>query len=551
MTARGNARRFFCSRRRESVLILKGKNFVMKKVLIPTKLDAVASKMLAAQGYEVFQSAETPLAELAAAHPDAAVVIVRSEKVTPEIIDALPKLRLVVRAGAGYDNIDIVYARKKNIDVMNTPGANANGVAEEVVAMTLACFRHVVPADISVRAGRWEKKNFMGRELTKKTVGIVGLGNIGRLLAKRLQGFEPTLLGYDHFLAKQRAVNIGVRPVPLEQLFEESDVISLHVPGGPSTRNMVSTDLLSRMKDGALLINCSRYGVVDEEALAALKASGKKILYATDVHPKDAEGEKPSAAVADLMLPHLGANTREANFNAAKRAAEETIAYFDNGDTACVVNAQTPVGLNPMQLRLAKMLATLARLAGGRRAVRKARCTFSGSLREFRKWFSPKIQEGLLPDAETNLVPPQAELSLKEHGIDYAAREPLSGNVEEDSMTLEIVTDGEGGCRTTTVRGIVAEDAPIVSRIDGFRSLYFDLRGHLLFVRYADRPGVLARIASVLGDAEINIENIAAPIDHDVGETLAVIKTDKPVTADQVSAISTLVKAIDVFAVSF
>ena len=183
--------------------------------------------------------------------------------------------------------------------------------------------------------------------------------------------------------------------------------------------------------------------------------------------------------------------------------------------------------------------------------MRKARCTFSGSLREFRKWFSPKIQEGLLPDAETNLVPPQAELSLKEHGIDYAAREPLSGNVEEDSMTLEIVTDGEGGYRTTTVRGIVAEDAPIVSRIDGFRSLYFDLRGHLLFVRYADRPGVLARIASVLGDAEINIENIAAPIDHDVGETLAVIKTDKPVTADQVSAISTLVKAIDVFAVSF
>ena len=291
MTARGNARRFFCSRRRESVRILKGKNFVMKKVLIPTKLDAVASKMLAAQGYEVFQSAETPLAELAAAHPDAAVVIVRSEKVTPEIIDALPKLRLVVRAGAGYDNIDIVYARKKNIDVMNTPGANANGVAEEVVAMTLACFRHVVPADISVRAGRWEKKNFMGRELTKKTVGIVGLGNIGRLLAKRLQGFEPTLLGYDHFLAKQRAVNIGVRPVPLEQLFEESDVISLHVPGGPSTRNMVSTDLLSRMKDGALLVNCSRYGVVDEEALAALKAK-LDITALGDLTPEKFEANK-------------------------------------------------------------------------------------------------------------------------------------------------------------------------------------------------------------------------------------------------------------------
>lgn len=523
----------------------------MKKVLIPTKLDGVAAKTLAAQGYEVFQNADAPLAQLAAEHPDAETVIVRSEKVTPEIIDALPKLRLVIRAGAGFDNIDIVYARKKNIDVMNTPGANANGVAEEVVAMVLACFRHLVPADVSTRAGRWEKKNFMGRELTKKTVGIVGLGNVGRLLAKRLQGFEPTLLGYDHFLAKQRAINIGVRPVSLERIFEEADVISLHVPGGAGTRNLVSKDLLSRMKDGAILVNCARYGIVDEDALAELKAAGKKILYATDVHPKDAEGEKPSAAVADLILPHLGASTKEANFTAAKRAAEEAIAYFENGDTSCVVNAETPQGLNPTQLRLAKMLSTLARLVGGNRPIRKANCTFSGSLREFRKWFTPKIQEGLLPESETNLVPPDAERSLKEHGIAYSAREPLSGNVEENSVSLEIFTEGDGHYHTTTVRGIVAEDAPIVSQIDGFKSLYFDLRGHLLFVRYADRPGVLARIASVLGDAEINIENIAAPIDHEVGETLAVIKTNKPVTTAQVSAITTLIKAIDVFAVSF
>lgn len=523
----------------------------MRKILIPTKLDGVAAKTLEAQGYEIVQDAETPVAEIAAKHADAVGLIVRSEKITPEIIDALPKLRLVVRAGAGYDNIDIVYARKKNIDVMNTPGANANGVAEEVVAMALACFRHIVPADVSTRAGRWEKKNFMGRELTRKTVGIVGLGNIGRLLAKRLQGFEPTLLGYDHFLAKQRAINIGVKPVPLEQLFEESDVISLHVPGGASTQKMISTDLLSRMKDGALLVNCSRYGVVDEDALAAIKASGKKILYATDVHPKDAAGEKPSAAVADLILPHLGANTKEANFTAAKRAAEETLAYFENGDASCVVNAETPVGLHPMQLRLAKMLATLARLTAGNRPIRKANCTFSGSLREFRKWFTPKIQEGLLPSSEKNLVPAAAELSLKEHGIDYKACEPLVGNVEEDSVSLEIFTEADGVYKATTVRGIVAEDAPIVSRVNGFKSLYFDLRGHLLFVRYTDRPGVLARIASVLGDAEINIENIVAPIDHDVGETLAVIKTNRPVSAAQVSAITTLVKALDVFAVSF
>ncbi len=523
----------------------------MKKVLIPTKLDNVASKMLSASNYTVVQDADTPIEAQVSANPDAEILIVRSEKVSQEIIDALPKLRLVVRAGAGFDNIDIAHARKKNIDVMNTPGANANGVAEEVVAMILACFRHIVPAEISTRAGKWEKKKFMGRELTKKTVGIVGLGNVGKLLAKRLQGFETTLLGYDHFLAKQRAINIGVTPVTLEEIFEESDVISIHVPGGAGTQKFIGENLLARMKEGAMLINCSRYGIVDEDALAKLRAAGKKIIYATDVHPKDVAGEKPSAAVADLILPHLGANTKEANFTAAKRAAEEVVAYFENGDTSCVVNAEIPLGLNPMQLRLAKMLAAIARNFGGNSPIRRVECTFSGSLRTFRKWFPPKLLEGLLPEAEKGLPPPLAEVSLKEHGISYRAKEPLIGNVEEDSILLEVFTEGTDGTHATVaVRGIVAEDAPIISSLNGFSGLYFDLRGHLLFVRYADRPGVLARITSVLGEAEINIENITAPIDHTAKETLAVIKTNKPVSRAQVAAVATLVNAISAFAIS-
>ncbi len=524
---------------------------VMKKVLIPTKLDLVANKTLAAANYTVVQDADTPLDKQASANPDTEVLIVRSEKVTPEIIDALPKLKLVIRAGAGYDNIDIAHARKKNVDVMNTPGANANGVAEEVIAMILACFRHVVPADVSTRKGDWEKKKFMGRELTKKTVGIVGLGNIGKSLAKRLQGFETTLLGYDHFLAKQRAINIGVTPATLEEIFERADIISLHIPGGAGTEKFINEELLSKMKDGAMLINCARYGIVDEEAIVKLREAGKKIIYATDVHPKDVAGEKPSAAVADLILPHLGANTKEANFTAAKRAAEEAIAYFDHGDTSCVVNAEIPLGLNPMQLRLAKMLAEIARHFGGNSPIRRVECTFSGSLRTFRKWFTPKLLEGLLPNAEKGLPPPMAEVSLKEHGISYLAKEPLTGNVEEDSILLEVFTEKDGGEHAAvSVRGLVAEDAPIISSLNGFKGLYFDLRGNLLFVRYHDKPGIISRITTVMGEAEINIENITAPIDHDTKEALAVLKTNKPVSASQVSAVSTLVKAISVFAVS-
>ena len=291
----------------------------MNKVLIPTKLSDVAANTLKTAGYEVIQDADTPLEKQVAAHPDTVALIVRSEKVTPEIMDALPSLKLVVRAGAGYDNIDIVYARKKNVDVMNTPGANSNAVAEEVMAMILAYYRHIVQADATTREGLWEKKKYMGSELTKKTVGIIGLGNIGRNLVKRLQGFEPILLGYDHFLARQRALNIGVTPTSIEDIFSQCDIITLHVPGGPSTHHMVNAELIGKMKDGAVLINCSRYGVVDEEALAAAKAAGKNIA-------------NPMAAIlsAAMLLEHLGLTAEgSAVRDAVNRALTEGIVTED------------------------------------------------------------------------------------------------------------------------------------------------------------------------------------------------------------------------------
>ena len=192
------------------------------KILSPTKLDKAAAGTLAAAGYDVVQNDNDPIEALVAANPDADGLIVRSEKVTKDIIDALPRLKCVIRAGAGYDNIDYVYARSKNIDVMNTPGANSNAVAEEVIAMILAAYRYIVPGDVTTRAGEWNKKKYMGHELTRKTVGILGLGNIGRMLVKRLQGFECTVLGYDHFLSRQRAINIGATPAELVGAFSWS-----------------------------------------------------------------------------------------------------------------------------------------------------------------------------------------------------------------------------------------------------------------------------------------------------------------------------------------
>ncbi len=308
-----------------------------KKVLIPTKLDGVVKAILSENGFTAVQEPETPVLDLAKANSDASAIIVRSEKVTPEVMDALPELKLVVRAGAGFDNIDIRYARSKGIDVMNTPGANSNAVAEEVVAMVLAAYRKVIPADTTTRAGLWEKKNYMGREITGKTVGILGLGNIGRLLVKRLSGFEVKVLGFDPMLSEEQAAAMGVKLCSVEEIFAQADIISLHIPENDKTRGMVNTALVSSMKKGAVLVNCARAGIIDEEAIRALKAE-KELLFCNDVYPKDAAGDKSVKDIADVMLPHLGANTKEANFQAAKRAAEETVAYFLNGDTSCVVN---------------------------------------------------------------------------------------------------------------------------------------------------------------------------------------------------------------------
>ena len=264
----------------------------MKKVLIPTALDSVAKQILEDHGgYAVVQVPKCDVLQLVRDNPDVHALIVRSEKITAEIIDAAPQLKVVVRAGAGYNTIDIAHARAKGVDVMNTPGANSNGVAEEVVALMLADARRLIPADASCRAGKWEKTAFMGTEVTGKTVGIVGLGYIGRLVVKRLSGFEPTFLGYDPGITMRQAAEMGVKLVSLDELFSQSDYVTLHLPEIAETKGMINRNLIGQMKPGATLINCARAGIVNEADLRALKGE-KKIRFLNDVYAKDEKAKK-------------------------------------------------------------------------------------------------------------------------------------------------------------------------------------------------------------------------------------------------------------------
>ncbi len=520
----------------------------MRDVLIPTKLDAFAANLLKDNGFDVVQDAETPLGDLVKTNSSAEVLIVRSEKVTAEIIDQLPKLRLVVRAGAGFNTIDTKYARKRNVDVMNTPGANSNAVAEEVVALILGAYRHLVPADISTRAGKWEKKRFMGRELTGKTVGILGLGHIGQLLVKRLSGFEVKVLASDPFMNADLAKQIGVKMVSVEEVFAQSDIVSLHIPENNETRGMINASLFQTMKKGALLVNCARAGVVNEDDLRAAKAE-KNLIYCNDVYPKDEAGDKAIADVADIMLPHLGASTHEANFTAAKRAAEQTIAYFEHGITTCVVNKELPDNLNPKFQELAYVVSAIANKYLGETQPSKIATTFYGDLCEFAKWMTLPIVAGISSKVDRHEATDVNAL-LEQHGVELENREADNSKSYGDAMTIDLFA-GKETIKTVSVRGTTTENHLMISRIGDFEHIYLEPTGNILFAEYPDAPGVLGKIAGILGENNINIVDIRAPQNLTMSKSLAIVKTNVEVPATLLEQIKMEIEATHVFGFSY
>lgn len=523
----------------------------MKKVLIPTKLNPIVKEILEATGrYTVVMEETSDLPALARRHPDTYALIVRSEKINKDIIDLLPALKVIVRAGSGYDTIDTVYARKKNIDVMTTPGANANAVAEEVIAMMLADARHLIKADASCRAGRWEKKAFMGREISGKTVGIVGLGAIGQLVAKRLSGFECQLIGYDPVISKDRAEQLGVELVDLPTLFERADYVTLHVPENNETRGMVNASLLSRMKPGATLINCARAGIINEDDLRRIKAE-KKLRFLNDVYPKDAEGPKSVADIADIMLPHLGASTYEANTKAAALAAQELIEFDEKGMSPYIVNRDIPPGLDRAYVELAHTLAKLARAFLGPDAQLKLiETSFYGTLKPYAKWLLSPIVSALDESFDRSMGADAAAKYLAKMGIDYNDRETDERKGFENSITLDL-TGGHSNeaMRTVSIRGTVAENTLMVSRINDFHNLYFVPHGHTVVFTYKDRPGVLGRIGVSLAEAGINIDDVRNPHDLRGEESIAILKVNRPVPHEIVKKIAGDISAHIAFAI--
>ena len=526
----------------------------MKKVLIPTKLNSIARTTLEKHGnYVVVQDEKTNILSLAKQHPDTYALIVRSEKITSKIIDAFPSLKVIVRAGSGYNTIDINYARKKrSIDVMNTPGANSNAVAEEVIGLMLNDARHVIEADRSTREGKWEKSKFMGQEISKKTIGIVGLGNVGQLVAKRLSGFDVKLLGYDPMISQDRADSMHVEIVDLLEIFKRADYITLHVPENEETRGMINEELLLKMKEGATLINCARANLIVEDDLRKVKAK-KNIRFPNDVYRQDADGEKSVHDIADIMLPHLGASTYEANFNAARRAAEELINLDDKGITSFIVNREVPEGLDEAYVRLAYTLTKLCRhLLGPTSNLKSLETSFYGSLQDFSNWLMIPIIRALGRKIDHPMDQKSALQYLKEMGVAVINRPTDTSKGYKNSITIDLISSlDSGNLRRVSVRGTVVEGVVMISRITDFDRLYFQPKGPTAFFIYNDRPGILGKIGSALAKANINIEDVRNPHHRKLNQSLGIMQVNKPVSKDLIAKICKDIKAISSFYYDF
>jgi D-3-phosphoglycerate dehydrogenase len=461
-------------------------------------------------------------------------LIVRSAvQVNQAVLDQAPKLRVIGRAGVGVDNVDLDAATSAGVLVMNTPGGNAISVAEHTLALMLAMARRIPEATHSTTSGKWEKKKFMGSELRGKSLGIVGLGSIGREVVKRARAFEMRVQAYDPYVTAQIAKDLGVTLVDLAALYAQSDYITLHVALTPETERMLSQDAFAQMKPGVRIVNCARGELIDEEALRQALDSGKVGMAALDVFAVEPPppGYPLFADHKVLATPHIGGATEEAQEIVGVRIAEQIVEYLKNG---VALNAVNMPALSPEQYRALGPYIAMAERLGNFAALIAA-----GHIKTVRLAYFGRIGENntsLLRNAglagvlkrsvseRANLI--NAMQIAGQRGWGLAERhEARSGHT--DSIRLELETDAG----VTMVEGAVLLGKPRLIQVDG---IYCEapLSGHLIFMMNHDVPGVIGHVGSVLGRNHINIANFSLgrrEVPQALGEPLeavAVVSTD-------------------------
>ena len=511
------------------------------RVLVSDKLSETAVQIFRDRGVEVDFRPELGKDKdaLLAAIPDYDGLAIRSAtKVTPKLIEAAARLKVVGRAGIGVDNVDIPAASRRGIIVMNTPFGNSITTAEHAIALMFAVARQLPAADASTQAGKWEKSRFMGVELTGKVLGVIGCGNIGANVARRGIGLGMRVIAYDPFLGTERAKELGVEKVELDDLLARADVITLHVPMTDKTRNIINAEALTKTKRGVRIINCARGGLIDEAALADALKDGRVAGAGIDVFEVEPATDSPLFGLDDVVCtPHLGASTMEAQENVAIQVAEQMSDYLMRGAVSNAINMpsitaeEAPV-LKPF-VKLADVLgAFLGQVIEG--PIEAVTMLYDGSVAKLNTTaLTSAALAGLIRPqvADVNMV--SAPVMVRERGVRIEeARRDKSG-VFDGYMQLTVKTAN----RTRSVAGTCFSDGkPRIIRIDGI-NFDAEVGGHMLYTANADTPGFIGRLGTVLGDAGANIANFALGRDHAGGRALALWHIDEPADDDLLAAI--------------
>ncbi len=469
-------------------------------------------------------------AEIVAIIGNYEALVVRSQtQVTAPIIEAGKKLIIIGRAGVGVDNIDLEAATKRGILVVNAPTGNTISAAEHAIALMLAMARHIPNANFALKACKWERSKFTGTELRGKTLGIIGLGNVGSAVARRARAFEMKLIGYDPFVSQDHAKNLQIEIVSLERIYKEADFITLHVPLTPQSKDMIGEKELAMMKPTCRLINTARGGLINEEALAAA-LTGKKITGAAiDVFPQEPCTSSLLFGLENaIVTPHLGASTAEAQVMAASDVAEQIVDVFKGFPPKYAVNApfippEMMSVLNPFMQVATKIGKLVSQLAEGQ--MNKLVIKYQGEITKYdTNAIKASVLGGLLGDIseqKVNMV--NANLIASNRGLNVS--EQKENTCENYASLITVSATTSSG--TVEVAGTVLRNESHIVRVNSYWIDFVPTTGPFLFVDHKDRPGLIGAVGNITGEADVNISAMYVGRLKARGQALMILDLDE------------------------
>ena len=523
----------------------------MPRVLVADPIAEAGIARLREHAEVDVQLKQSP-ASLIARIPDYDALIVRSEtRVDANVIQAGTRLKVIGRAGAGVDNIDVDAATRAGVLVVNAPSGNTIAATEHTMAMMLALARHIPQADQAVKAGRWERSRFLGFELRDKVLGVVGLGSIGREVAHRAQAFGMRVIATDPVLSEERASQLNVKLMSLDQLMSEADIVTLHVPLTKETHHLVDARALALAKPGLRLVNVARGGIVDESALRDALRDGQVAGAAIDVFEQEPPGENPLISMPQVVTtPHLGASTEEAQISVALEITEQVIAVLDGGLPRFSLNA--PVAL-PEAMAFLRPFIPVAEGIGrfyaqvGRQPASRIHVDYAGEIANYDcSVLTAALLTAFLSRFSAERVNPvNARTVAAAHGITVV--EQRGARASEFANLISLQAIGEHG--STRVGGTLLLNEPHIVTFNDFR---IDLvpQGTFLMSWHADRPGIIGAIGTFLGQKNINIASMQVGRDRPRGDAVMILSVDDPVPESILADIRRIPGMADVLSVS-